>query len=578
MQLPRRTATFSRYHSPPERASPITRSSSPSASVQGEVYRARDGKLGRDVAIKVLPDEFAENEQRLARFKREAKILASLNHPNIASIYGLEHSDDTHYLVLELVPGETLAERILRGPIPLEEALDIATKIAEALEEAHERGIVHRDLKPANVKQTEDRKIKVLDYGLAKVFQEGTADADSSTSPTLTRDATRVGVILGTAAYMSPEQAKGKRVDKRADVWAFGVVLYEMLTGKRAFAGEDVSDTLAYVLTKEPDWDALPADLDPTLRMFLTRCLEKDPKQVWSVMYREPPPRPVVRSSLPLPSGDSLSYTDRHVVALSSDGTRFVYSANNQLYLRAMDQTEATPVRGTDGGARSPFFSPDGEWVGFYTNGRLKKVAIRGGAPVRLCEATALWGARWEADDTIVFGQPEGIMHVSADGGTPEVLIPLEGTEKVGHGPQVLPGEKTLLFTLGDGANWEDAQIVVHSLETDERKVLIEGGRDARYVPTGHLVYVVSRGDARDLGRTLLAVPFDVDTLEVTGGPRPMAEGVMTAGSTTGAAQFSVSDTGSLVYVSGRGLESRTLVWVDRDGKRRGAGSRAAYL
>ena len=243
------------------------------------MYRARDGKLGRDVAIKVLPDEFAQDEERLRRFQREAKVLASLNHPNIASIYGLEQSDSTHYFVLELVPGETLAERIARGPIPLDEAVEIATKIAEALEEAREQGIVHRDLKPANLKQTEDGKIKVLDFGLAKVFQEETPDADSSMSPTLTRDATWDGVILGTAAYMSPEQAKGRRVDKRPDVWAFGVVLYEMLTGKRAFAGEDVFDTLAYVLRKEPAWEALPAETPAELRQALRVCLTKDPKR-----------------------------------------------------------------------------------------------------------------------------------------------------------------------------------------------------------------------------------------------------------------------------------------------------------
>ena len=231
------------------------------------------------MAIKILSEEFAENEERLARFKREAKVLASLNHPNIASIYGLEQSGNTHYLVLELVPGETLAERISRGPIPLEEALDIATKMAEALEEAHEQGIVHRDLKPANVKQTEDGKIKVLDFGLAKVFHEETPNADSSMSPTLTRDATRVGVILGTAAYMSPEQAKGKKVDKRTDIFAFGAVLFEMLTGGKAFPGDDVSEVLASVIKTEPDWSRLPADTPALVRRLLRRSLEKEPKR-----------------------------------------------------------------------------------------------------------------------------------------------------------------------------------------------------------------------------------------------------------------------------------------------------------
>jgi len=580
----------------------------------GEVYRARDTKLDRDVAIKVLPEEFAEDDERLARFEREAKLLASLNHPNIASIHGFEDADGVKALVLELVNGPTLAERIQQGPIPVEESIAIAKQIAEALEAGHEAGVIHRDLKPANVKVKEDGTVKVLDYGLAKALEgeyPDSGDAELSQSPTLTRQGTQVGVILGTAAYMSPEQAKGKRVDRRADVWAFGVVLYEMLTGKRAFAGEDVSDTLAYVLTKEPDWDALPADLDPTLRMFLTRCLEKDPKRrlpdigvvrlamegafettatpsravfqpvgwrpslgmavagallfsviasvaVWSVMYREPPPRPVARFSLPLPPGDSLTFNGRHVVAISSDGAHFVYIANDQLYLRAMDQTVATPVRGTEG-AQSPFFSPGGEWVGFWAGNQLKKVAVSGGAAVNLCAARIPFGARWGADDTIVFGQRGvGIMQVSADGGAPEVLIPLEATGQIGHGPQVLPGERAVLFTLGRG-NWNDGQIVAHSLETGERKVLIEGGSDARYVPTGHLVYV--------LDGTLLAVPFDVDKLEVTGGPKPMAENIATAGVTTGAAHFSVSDTGALIYVTGSGLAARsTLVWVDRDG------------
>ena len=381
-----------------------------------------------------------------------------------------------------------------------------------------------------------------------------------------------------------------------------------MLTGTKPFPGDDISQTLARVIDREPDWNALPATVSPSLATYLRRCLQKDPRQrvqaigdvrlamegafettatrqggavsqpvgwrpsivmavaallvlitgvaVWNL--KPEAPLPTARFSLSLPPGVSLTYTGRHVVALSPDGTRLVYSANEQLYLRAMDQMEATPVRGTEGGARSPFFSPDGEWVGFWVGGQLKRVAIRGGAPVSLCEAQNPWGARWGADDTIVFGQRgAGIMQVSADGGTPEVLVAVDGTGEVAHGPQVLPGEEAVLFTLGDGTNWDDAQIVVHSLETGERKVLIEG-RDARYVPTGHLVYV--------LDGTLLAVPFDVDELEVTGGPVPMVEGVMTGTAASGAAQFSVSDTGALVYVTGGGPGNRTLVWVDRDG------------
>ena len=403
----------------------------------GEVYRARDGKLGRDVAIKVLPDDFAKDEERLRRFQREAKVLASLNHPNIAAIYGLEQSDKTHYLVLELVPGETLAERIARGPIPVEEALEISAKIAEALEEAHEQGIVHRDLKPANIKQTENGKIKVLDYGLAKVFQEETAEADTSMSLTLTRDATRVGVILGTAAYMSPEQAKGKRVDKRTDIFAFGAVLFEMLTGQRAFAGEDVSDTLAAVLRAEPDWNLLPRK-SPAVRQVLRLCLTKDPKQrvrdmgdvrlamegafeteaateasvaapaklalwqrplpalilglmmaglvVWSVTRPPTSALRVSRASMDLPQTQTRTNTGRRGVAVSPRGTHVVYVANQQLYLRAIDEMDAKALGGTEGSAPTiPFFSPDGQWIGFYSmrDSQLKKIALTGGAAVK---------------------------------------------------------------------------------------------------------------------------------------------------------------------------------------------------
>ena len=583
----------------------------------GEVYRARDGKLGRDVAIKVLPEEFAQDTERLRRFQREAKVLASLNHPNIASIYGLEQSDSTHYLVLELVPGETLAERIARGPIPVDEALEIAKKIAEALEEAHEQGIVHRDLKPANIKQTEDGKIKVLDFGLAKAFVDDAAEADSSMSPTLTRDATRVGVILGTAAYMSPEQAKGKQVDKRADVWAFGVVLYEMLTGKRAFAGEDVSETLAYVLTKEPGWGALPPKTPNTIRQVLELCLTKDVKRrvrdigdvrlvmdgafgiataaaspkrtigwrmaavaalgivalVWLVLLRTRAPvetQPVMRFRTVLPSTVSLSPVGRHALALSPDATQLVFVANDQLYLREMDALEATPLKGT-ADAGNPFFSPDGQWVGFWSEGQLKKVSIGGGAPVTLCETSNPLGASWGPDDTIVFGQRQkGIWKVSANGGEATALITLDSEKgERAHGPELLPGGRTVLFTLvdrGDSsvdvpfANWDEARIVAQSLETGQRRLLVERGTDARYVPTGHLVYAHAG--------SLLAVPFDRDSLEVTGAPIEIAEGIQMAVRGSGTAHFSFSRNGSLVYYASSfaRVPLNTLVTVDRSG------------
>ena len=445
----------------------------------GEVYRARDGKLGRDVAIKVLPEELARDTERLARFKREAKVLASLNHPNIASIYGLEQFESTHYLVLELVPGETLAERIAPRPIAVDEAFDIATKIAEALEAAHEQGIVHRDLKPANIMLTPDGIVKVLDFGLAKAFVEDTPDADGSTSPTITRDATRVGVILGTAAYMSPEQAKGKRVDKRTDIFAFGAVLYEMLTGKKAFPGEDVSETLAAVIKSEPDWNALPASTSPRFREFLRRCLEKDPKtrrrdigdvrvelerhdaeapseatvrpwRPWHQMlaamaavafvsttaaitwHLRSPEHTVMRFAVSL-TEEALNASGYHMIALSPKGTHLVYLADGQLYLRALDQLESAPIRGTED-AREPFFSPDGAWIGFHSTGRLKKVALGGRTPVTLFESEPPVGATWAADGTIVFGQgSDAIWEVSANGGEPRVFPKVATVSRTVH-------------------------------------------------------------------------------------------------------------------------------------------------
>jgi len=427
----------------------------------GEVYQATDKKLGRDVAIKVLPEVFAEDEERLRRFRREAKVLASLNHPNIAAIYGLEQSGTTHYLVLELVPGETLAERIARGPIPVDEALDIAIKIAEALEEAHAHGIVHRDLKPANIKLTPDGKVKVLDFGLAKAFAEEAPEVDSSMSPTITRDATRMGVILGTAGYMSPEQAKGKTVDKRTDIFAFGVVLYEMLTRKKAFPGDGVSEVLASVIKLEPDWGALPTNLPRRVSEILHRCLEKDTRRrlhdisdarieiedgrdeapevsmpkalmtAWRAVAaivavagvafvtgwlwpRGTTSTGIARFTVPLDEAVRLGWPTNEIEAspdltLSPDGSELIFSAwsldldGARLYRRSRAELEAVPIQSGEGGV-APFFSPDGEWLGFCSvSGELKKMRWPPRrAPVTVTEAPVTPGARargWWRDD-----------------------------------------------------------------------------------------------------------------------------------------------------------------------------------
>ena len=583
------------------------------AGGMGEVYKAKDTRLERTVAIKVLPSHLSDNAQVKERFEREARAVSSLNHPHICTLHDIGSENGIDFMVMEHIEGDTLADRLTKGALPLDQALQYGTQVADALDKAHRQGVVHRDLKPGNIMLTKSGA-KLLDFGLAKLAGPEVGAAESAL-PTQQRSLTAEGSILGTFQYMAPEQLEGKEADARTDIFAFGAVLYEMVTGRKAFEGKSQASLISAIMKDEPQpISQLQSMSPPALDHVVKTCLAKEADKrwqsagdverelnwiaevgsesgvsmpvgarprsrdlawglslllavvvtgvaVWQVTRPAETPRPVVRSSLPLPSGVTLTGTGRHAVALSSDGTRLVYSANQQLYLRAMDQTEATPIRGTEN-ARGPFFSPDGEWVGFSSEGQLKKVAISGGASVRLCDAGSFGGgldARWGADDTIVFGQlGAGIMQVSADGGTPEVLIPLDTTEEVGHGPQVLPGEKAVLFTLGSYSGWDDAQVVVHSLETGERKVLIESGKDARYVPTGHVVYVFDG--------TLLAVPFDVDKLEVTGGPIPMAEGVMTAPALA-TAQFSVSDTGALVYVTGSALAVRTVVWVDRDGR-----------
>ena len=536
----------------------------------GDVYRARDTKLGREVAVKVLPESLARDPERVARFEREARLLASLNHPGIATLYGFEVSDHVHYLVMELVEGETLAERIARHPVPIEEAISLFKQIAEAIEAAHEKGIVHRDLKPANIKVTPESVVKVLDFGLAKAFVEENASSELSQSPTITRHATATGAIMGTAAYMSPEQARGKTVDKRTDIWAFGCCLYETLTGKVAFLGETVSDTIVKILDKEPNWNALP---EGAHTLLIQKCLRKDPHRrlqaigdvrieleegtgvlaqgqeeagqprtsrlavlvaivataiaAWSLLSRRSSTSmPNVRAAIPLPEGAGLAVGNTAALAISPDGERtaFVASRDNtrQLYLRSLDEMEARLIEGTEG-ARMPFFSPDGRWLGFFMDGELRKVPVTGGAVIQITAIRGSFrGASWGDDDRIVFTPSNnvGLARVSAGGDDFEWLTtPVrERGEKSHRFPEVLPGADAVLFTLGasDIERFDDAAIAVLSLETGEYRVLVEGGTNPRYSATGHLVY--SHGDA------LLAVPFDVAELQLKGDARSRSQ------------------------------------------------------
>jgi eukaryotic-like serine/threonine-protein kinase len=592
----------------------------------GEVYRARDTKLDREVAIKILPEAFAVDAERVARFQREARVLASLNHPNIAIIHGLEQAGDVHALVMELVPGEDLSQRIARGAIPLDEALPISRQIAEALEAAHEQGIVHRDLKPANIKLRPDGTVKVLDFGLAKALEPVSGAPNVTQSPTITTPAmTQAGIILGTAAYMSPEQARGKLADRRVDIWAFGVTLFEMLTGRRAFEGDDISITLAAVMMKEPEWRALPASTPLGLRRLLIRCLKKDPKarlrdigearlQVEDLLSgatedtapdvaplpRAMPRRRIVavaaaalvvvaaiaafatwaltppalvrlqpmRFTIVPPAAQRLAISSTvRDLALSSDGTRLVYAGgvSQQLMVRAIDQLDAVPL-GSITGARAPFISPDGRWIGFFAgsmNGELKKVSITGGPPISLVRYQGLpRGASWGPDDTIVFATDDtstGLLSIPAAGGEPTIVT----TPDAAHGeldhlfPSVLPGGRAVLFTIVAAGGAANAQVAVLDLKTGQHKTLIRGGSQAEYVETGHLVYAVAG--------TLWSVRFDPMRLEVLSDPVPVLEQVMTM--TSGAAEFSLSRQGTLVYVPGGVGNSRSLVWVDRRGQ-----------
>jgi serine/threonine-protein kinase len=604
----------------------------------GVVYMAEDTKLIRKVAIKVLPEIFTADPERLARFEREARVLASLNHPNIAAIYGVEEADGKRFLVLELVEGETVAERLSRGALTLEETREICRQITEGLEGAHDKGIIHRDLKPANVKITPEGKVKILDFGLAKALVEGSTAMDIAHSPTITANMTQPGVILGTAAYMSPEQATGKQVDKRADIWAFGCILYECLTGKRAFPGDTVTEVIAAILRGEPDWGSLPADTPGSVRAVLRRSLQKDPRErlrdiadaridmsepIFEMPIPEPakrrpaapwlsvligasliagillglammkylhlrhsPPLPLVKATIKVEPGlwldgmrsyFNLQRPSRTAMAVSSDGKFLVYCASEpgpqakpRLYLRRIDELEARPIKGTEGGV-NPFLSPDDKWVGFWSDRKLMKVPIEGGVPAELCDALdMISGASWGPDNNIVFcpGTRSGINRVSADGGKPEALTkPSKERGEWGHHlPVYLPDGNGVLFTVVE-QGWDPRPCVaVLDIKTGKWKALLEDAADARYVPTEHLVFL-RRG-------TLMAVPFDPRNLMLIGQPVPVIENIMhslfSLGSTfnTDAGQFSISGSGSLLFATGGPLppSEDSLEWVDMKG------------
>ena len=597
------------------------------AGGMGEVYRARDTRLKRDVALKILPESFATDPDRLARFQREAEVLASLNHPNIAAIHGLEESNGTRALVMELVEGETLADRIAHGPIPVDEALAIAKQIAEALEAAHEKGIIHRDLKPANIKLRPDGTVKVLDFGLAKALEPTSAPGvDATASPTITSPAmmTGVGVLLGTAAYMSPEQARGKAVDKRSDIWAFGCVLYEMLTGRRAFSGDEVSDVLASVLAREPDWTLLPDGFSPVLVTFLKRCLHKDRKHrigdaqslrlalegVFdtdagragpSQIERSPPDRrPTMRrvaaaSAAAVAVGGLLGGTavwwltrpasprvfrtevttggatalnlagPARDIAMTPDGSRIVYRGLGQLLVRAVDQLEPVPIKGV-GNPYDLFVSPDGQWIGFFDGTLLKKVAVTGGPPVTILNAGAVGrGATWVDNGTILFAtaaNETGLQRVSADGGSPTALTTPD--PKLGEGdhvlPQLLPGGGGVLLT-----------VTPSNGSADDAQVAVldlRTGVKKTLIRGGSAAQYVSSGHlVYSVAGTLRAVPFDVQSLEVRGTAVPVVPQLVAK--IGGSADFALAGNGTLAYVPTAVTTStrNTLVWVDRQGR-----------
>jgi Tol biopolymer transport system component len=599
------------------------------AGGMGEVYRARDTRLDRTVAIKVLPSQFAADPQFRERFDREARAISSLNHPHICTLHDVGHQDGTAYLVMEYVESETLAARLTKGPLPLDQVLRYAIEIADALDKAHRAGITHRDLKPGNIMLSKSGSgSKLLDFGLAKLRQNVSPTTPISELPTAKDPVTAQGTILGTLQYMAPEQAEGGAVDARTDIFAFGVVVCEMATGKKAFEGKSQASLIAKILEHDPPPMSTLQPMTPPARdRVVKKCLAKEREDRWQSAKdltdelkwiagasaeaskaavpepkpavkswrraavlglaivalgtitgvailslrraASPAPQPVSRFTITLPPGDRLGPglgADVPAFALSPDGTRLAYvvlheSNASQLYLRAMDSLEVKPVPDT-GGASAPFFSPDSQWVGFFAGTKLKKVSVSGGGPLTICDAGGtIHSASWGADDIIVFHRSNtGLFQVPSAGGTPKPLTTLDSAKGfVTHRwPEVLPGGKAVLFDAGKStAGLTNAQVVVRS-QSGELRDLIPGGMRPSYAPTGHLVYVQSG--------TLMAVPFDLQRLQVTGPPVPVLDGVLQLPS-TGVAQYSFSSSGSLAYVAGGvRVAERRLVWVDRKG------------
>jgi len=597
------------------------------AGGMGEVYLASDSKLDRRVAIKVLPQTMTRDKERVARFEREAKLLASLNHPNIAAIHGFDESDGNRFLVMEYVEGDTLGSHLSNGPIAVEEALEIAKQIAEALEAAHGQGVVHRDLKPANVMLRQDGTVKVLDFGLAKAIADEPSGAEVANSPTITANYTRPGVVLGTAAYMSPEQARGRALDKRTDIWSFGIILFECLTGETLFLGETATDSMGAIMHKDPEWSLLPPNTPPTIQLLLRRCLTKDRKRrlhdiadarielenalvdptstslglaraamrtekgaglrnpvalllVLTVVLAiglaysltalnratQPVSDPIVYLNAQVSPSAALGEFPGAPAVLSPDGTRIACVVNNgttvQLYTRRLDQQELTAVSSTEG-ASQPFFSPDGKWIGFFAERKLKRVSVSGGTPMSLCEAPggSNRGASW-GDDGMMYFAPtttNGIWRVPESGGLAEPFTELSEHERSHRWPFALPKGKGLLITVQEkGVDFNESNIEHVDVKTRERRILHRGGSYASYLPTGYLTF------ARQ--GTIYATAFDLDSLQLTGSPVPVLEGIRTD-LRNGGADLAFSQTGLLVYRDGgQVVEDSSVVWVDRTG------------